>query len=244
MSVKIRLQRHGRKQAPYYHIVVADARAPRDGKFIELIGSYKPQTVPATIELNNEKAIKWLENGAQPTDTVRAILSYKGVLLQRHLDAGIRKGALTQEQADAKLAKWLEEKNAKVEADITKQSTKKTDTNSTRLAAEVKANAARAAKIAEKQAAMDAAANPVAEVEEELVAEVEATPEVVVEVEATPEVVAEVEATLEVVAEVEAIAEVEATPEVVAEVEATSEVVAEVEATPEVEAATEETPEV
>ena len=244
MSVKIRLQRHGRKQAPYYHIVVADARAPRDGKFIELIGSYKPQTVPATIELNNEKAIKWLENGAQPTDTVRAILSYKGVLLQRHLDAGIRKGALTQEQADAKLAKWLEEKNAKVEADITKQSTKKTDTNSTRLAAEVKANAARLAKIAEKQAAMDAAANPVAEVEEELVAEVEATPEVVVEVEATPEVVAEVEATLEVVAEVEAIAEVEATPEVVAEVEATSEVVAEVEATPEVEAATEETPEV
>ncbi len=227
MSVKIRLQRHGRKQAPYYHIVVADARAPRDGKFIELIGSYKPQTVPATIELNNAKAIKWLENGAQPTDTVRAILSYKGVLLQRHLDAGIRKGALTQEQADAKLAKWLEEKNAKVEADITKQSTKKTDTNATRLAAEVKANAARAAKIAEKQAAMDAAANPVAEVEEEVVAEVEATPEVVAEVEATPEVVAEVEAT----------------PEVVAEVEATPEVVAEVEATPEVEAATEETPE-
>jgi small subunit ribosomal protein S16 len=217
MSVKIRLQRHGRKQAPYYHIVVADARAPRDGKFIELIGSYKPQTVPATIELNTEKAIKWLENGAQPTDTVRAILSYKGVLLQRHLDAGIRKGALTQEQADAKLAKWLEEKNAKVEADITKQSTKKTDTNATRLAAEVKANAARAAKIAEKQAAMDAAANPVAEVEEEVVAEVEATPEVV--------------------------AEVEATPEVVAEVEATPEVEAEVEATPEVEAATEETPE-
>ena len=215
MSVKIRLQRHGRKQAPYYHIVVADARAPRDGKFIELIGSYKPQTVPATIELNNEKAIKWLENGAQPTDTVRAILSYKGVLLQRHLDAGIRKGALTQEQADAKLAKWLEEKNAKVEADITKQSTKKTDTNSTRLAAEVKANAARAAKIAEKQAALDAAANPVAEVEEEVVAEVEAIAEI--------EAIAEVEATLEVVAEVEAIAEVEATPEVEAATEETPE---------------------
>lgn len=214
MSVKIRLQRHGRKQAPYYHIVVADARAPRDGKFIELIGSYKPQTVPATIELNNEKAIKWLENGAQPTDTVRAILSYKGVLLQRHLDAGIRKGALTQEQADAKLAKWLEEKNAKVEADITKQASKKTDTNSTRMAAEVKANAARAAKIAEKQAALDAAANPVAEVvEEEVIAEVEATPEVVAEVIATPEVEAEVVAT----------PVVEAAPEVVAEVVATTE---------------------
>ena len=212
MSVKIRLQRHGRKQAPYYHIVVADARAPRDGKFIELIGSYKPQTVPATIELNNEKAIKWLENGAQPTDTVRAILSYKGVLLQRHLDAGIRKGALTQEQADAKLAKWLEEKSAKVEADITKQASKKTDTNSTRMAAEVKANAARAAKIAEKQAALDAAANPVAEVVEEVV-EVEATPEVVAEVEATPEVVAEVEATPVVEVAPEVVAATEETPE-------------------------------
>jgi small subunit ribosomal protein S16 len=201
MSVKIRLQRHGRKQAPYYHIVVADARAPRDGKFIELIGSYKPQTIPATIELNNEKAIKWLENGAQPTDTVRAILSYKGVLLQRHLDAGIRKGALTQEQADAKLAKWLEEKSAKVEADITKQASKKTDTNSTRMAAEVKANAARAAKIAEKQAALDAAANPVAEVEE------------VVEVEVTPEVVSELEATPELEAAPEVVATTEETPE-------------------------------
>jgi small subunit ribosomal protein S16 len=173
MSVKIRLQRHGRKQAPYYHIVVADARAPRDGKFIELIGSYKPQTVPATIELNNERAIKWLENGAQPTDTVRAILSYKGVLFQRHLDAGVRKGALTQEQADAKLAKWLEEKNAKVEAHVSKEKSKLTDSKSARLAAEVKANAARAAKIAEKQAALEAAANPV--VEEEVIAEAPAT---------------------------------------------------------------------
>ena len=162
MSVKIRLQRHGRKQAPYYHIVVADARAPRDGKFIELIGSYKPQTIPATIELNNEKAIKWLENGAQPTDTVRAILSYKGVLLQRHLNAGIRKGALTQEQADAKLAKWLDDKNAKVAAHVSKESSKLSETLTARLAAEAKANAARAAKIAEKQAALDAAASAAA----------------------------------------------------------------------------------
>jgi len=174
MSVKIRLQRHGRKQAPYYHIVVADSRAPRDGKFIELIGSYKPQTVPATIELNNEKAIKWLENGAQPTDTVRAILSYKGVLLQRHLNAGIRKGALTQEQADVKLAKWLEEKNAKVEAHVTKQSSKLSETLTARLAAETKANAARLAKIAEKQAALDAAATA-AELVEEVAAEEPAT---------------------------------------------------------------------
>lgn len=178
MSVKIRLQRHGRKQAPYYHIVVADARAPRDGNFIELIGSYKPQTIPATIELNNERAIKWLENGAQPTDTVRAILSYKGVLLQRHLDAGVRKGALTQEQADAKLAKWLDEKNAKVEAHISKQSEKVSSTLSARLAAETKANLAKAAKIAEKQAALEAAANPV--VEEEVVSNEE--PETIEEV--------------------------------------------------------------
>lgn len=176
MSVKIRLQRHGRKQAPYYHIVVADARAPRDGKFIELIGSYKPQTIPATIELNNEKAIKWLENGAQPTDTVRAILSYKGVLLQRHLNAGIRKGALTQEQADAKLAKWLEDKNAKVAADVSKESSKLSASLTANLAAEAKANAARIAKIAEKQAALDAAANAAAnEATEEVAAEEPAT---------------------------------------------------------------------
>jgi small subunit ribosomal protein S16 len=176
MSVKIRLQRHGRKQAPYYHIVVADARAPRDGKFIELIGSYKPQTVPATIELNNEKAIKWLENGAQPTDTVRAILSYKGVLLQRHLNAGIRKGALTQEQADAKLAKWLDDKNVKVAAHVSKESSKLSDTLTARLATEAKANAARIAKIAEKQAALDAAASAAAnEANEEVAAEEPAT---------------------------------------------------------------------
>lgn len=175
MSVKIRLQRHGRKQAPYYHIVVADARAPRDGKFIELIGSYKPQTIPATIELNNEKAIKWLENGAQPTDTVRAILSYKGVLLQRHLNAGIRKGALTQEQADAKLAKWLEDKNAKVAADVSKESSKLSASLTANLAAEAKANAARIAKIAEKQAALDAAANAAANEANEVAAEEPAT---------------------------------------------------------------------
>jgi small subunit ribosomal protein S16 len=165
MSVKIRLQRHGRKQAPYYHIVVADSRAPRDGKFIELIGSYKPQTVPATIELKSDRAIKWLENGAQPTDTVRAILSYKGVLFQRHLDAGVRKGALTQEQADAKLAKWLEEKNAKVTAHVAKQSEKVKTTLSARMEAEAKTNLAKAAKIAEKKAALEAASKQ-AEAEE------------------------------------------------------------------------------
>ena len=110
MSVKIRLQRHGKKQKPFYWVVAADARSKRDGKYLEKIGTYNPNTNPATIELNLESAVKWLHNGAQPTDTAKAILSYKGALLKHHLDGGIRKGALTQEQADAKLAAWLDEK--------------------------------------------------------------------------------------------------------------------------------------
>ena len=102
MPVKIRLSRHGRKKAPFYHIVVADSRAPRDGRFIERVGSYNPITDPATIELNFDRALDWLQKGAQPTDTVRAILSYKGVLLKKHLLEGVKKGALTQEQAEEK----------------------------------------------------------------------------------------------------------------------------------------------
>jgi small subunit ribosomal protein S16 len=115
MAVKLRLQRKGRKGAPFYHIVAADSRSPRDGRFIEKIGTYNPLTVPATIELNRDRAYEWLKNGAQPTDTVRAILRFKGVLLRKHLELGIKKGALTQEQADAKLAQWIEEKEARIE---------------------------------------------------------------------------------------------------------------------------------
>jgi len=114
MPVKLRLQRHGKKGKPFYWIVAADSRAKRDGKFLEKVGTYNPNTNPATIELNLESAVKWLHNGAQPTDTTRAILSYKGVLLKHHLDGGVRKGALTQEQADEKLEKWLDEKSGKV----------------------------------------------------------------------------------------------------------------------------------
>ena len=117
MSVKLRLQRKGRTKAPFYHIVVADSRSPRDGRFIEKIGTYNPLTIPATIELNRDRAYEWLKNGAQPTDTVRAILRFKGVLLRKHLDRGVKKGALTPEQADAELAKWIEAK----EAGITKR---------------------------------------------------------------------------------------------------------------------------
>lgn len=115
MPVKIRLSRHGKKHQAYYHIVVADSRAPRDGKFIEVIGNYNPNTNPATIQIDNDKALTWLKNGAQPTDTCRAILSYKGVLFRSHLDRGVAKGAITQEAADAKYTAWLESKNNKIE---------------------------------------------------------------------------------------------------------------------------------
>src|ERR1700745_1015675 len=104
MPVKIRLQRQGKKASAFFHIVIADGRAPRNGKFIEKIGTYNPNTNPATIDLNFDKALTWLNNGAQPTDTCRAILSYKGVMYKKHLQGGITKGALTEEQADAKFA--------------------------------------------------------------------------------------------------------------------------------------------
>ncbi len=230
MSVKIRLQRHGKKQRPFYWIVAADARSKRDGKYLEKLGTYNPNTNPATIELNLDQAVQWLHNGAQPTDTARAILSYKGALMKHHLDGGIRKGALTQEQADAKLAKWLEDKANTVDAKKDGLSKKQQDAKAKALKAEKSANEKRVAKAEE-------AANAPAEVVEEVA--VEAAPEVVEET--TEEVVAE-----EVAPEEEAVAEVEETPaeevateEVVAEVE---EAVTEVEATPEVEAATEETP--
>ena len=118
MSVRIRLQRHGRKRNPYYYIVVADSRSKRDGKFIERLGSYNPMTNPATIELDSQSALNWLMKGAQPSDTARAILSYKGVLMKKHLQVGVEKGALTQEEADNRFAEWLEGKSAKIQAKV------------------------------------------------------------------------------------------------------------------------------
>ena len=114
MAVKIRLARHGKKAAPFYHIVAADSRAPRDGKFIEKLGTYNPITNPATIELNFERALDWLMKGAQPTDTCRAILSYKGVLYKKHLLGGVAKGAFSESDAEAKFNKWMEEKLGKL----------------------------------------------------------------------------------------------------------------------------------
>ena len=116
MPVKIRLQRKGRKKAPFYHIVIADSRAPRDGKYIQRIGTYNPLTVPATINVDRNAAFDWLMKGAQPTDTVRAILKFKGVFYEKHLQRGVANGALTQEQADDLLARWIEGKEAVVES--------------------------------------------------------------------------------------------------------------------------------
>jgi small subunit ribosomal protein S16 len=145
MSVKIRLQRHGKKGKPFYWVVAADARAKRDGKFLEKIGTYNPNTNPATIDLNIEKAAQWLHNGAQPTDTARAILSYTGALLKHHLDGGVRKGALTQERADAKLAAWLDEKAGKVDAKKSGLSKEQADAKAKAFKAEQEANAKRIA---------------------------------------------------------------------------------------------------
>ncbi len=114
MPVKIRLQRHGRKGKPFYWIVAADSRSKRDGKLLEKMGTYNPNTNPAIIELDVDTAVKWLQNGAQPTDTARALLSYKGALLKNHLAGGVRKGALTEEQAEEKFNAWLEEKGEKI----------------------------------------------------------------------------------------------------------------------------------
>lgn len=118
MAVRIRLQRHGRKQAPFYHIVVADSRAPRDGAFIERIGMYNPMTRPATIDIDRMKAYEWLRNGAQPTDTVHAILRFKGILYYKHLMRGVAKGAMTQEDAEMKFRAWIDEKESKIAARV------------------------------------------------------------------------------------------------------------------------------
>jgi len=116
MAVKLRLQRHGKKGKPFYWIVAADARSKRDGKFLEKLGSYNPNVNPAIIDLDVDGAVKWLQNGAQPTDTARAILSYKGAMLKNHLAGGVRKGALTEEEAEKKFQAWLDEKTANVDA--------------------------------------------------------------------------------------------------------------------------------
>jgi small subunit ribosomal protein S16 len=150
MPVKIRLSKKGRKKLPYYHIVVADSRAPRDGKFVERIGLYNPQTNPATIELNFDSALDWLQKGAQPTDTCRAILSEQGVLMKKHLLEGAKKGAFTPEEAEDRFRKWLGEKEAKVKSELDKISKGKADEAKKRLEAETKVKEAKAQELAKK----------------------------------------------------------------------------------------------
>lgn len=166
MSVKIRLQRRGKKGKPFFWIIAADSRSKRDGKYLEKIGAYNPTTNPATIELDVDMAVKWLQNGAQPTDTAKAILSYKGALLKNHLAGGVRKGALTEEQAEAKFAAWLEEKENKVDAKKESLVKAKADAKAQAQEAEKETNAKREAEaaqaIAEAEAA-EAAANAPAE---------------------------------------------------------------------------------
>jgi len=148
--VKIRLARRGRKKLALYDVVVADARSPRDGRFIEKIGTYNPLTVPATIELNDDKAFKWLMNGAQPSDTVKAVLSHRGIMLRKHLQIGVIKGAITQEQADTKLQEWLKAKTSKIESGRDKLSQSKEALARARREAETKIREARAEAIRKK----------------------------------------------------------------------------------------------
>lgn len=125
MAVKIRLQRRGRKKRPFYHIVVADARAPRDGRFIEKLGTYNPMTSPATIDIDRDKTFDWLMKGAQPTDTARAILRFKGILYKKHLNRGVKKGALSQEEADTKYQEWIDAKDERTAARFRKTAEEK-----------------------------------------------------------------------------------------------------------------------
>ena len=200
MPVKIRLQRHGKKGKPFYWIVAADARAKRDGKYLEKLGTYNPNTNPAQINLDIDGSVQWLQNGAQPTDTARAILSYKGVMMKNHLAGGVRKGALTQDQADAKFNAWLEGKGNTVEAKKATLADAKVKLKAEALAAEKAVNAARVAAnapVVEEVAPVEEAAaepeatatEPVAPVEE-AAAEPEATA-------TEPEAAAEPEATVE-----------------------------------------------
>ena len=185
MPTKIRLQRFGKKGYAFFHVVVADSRAPRDGKFIEKLGTYNPNNNPATIDINFERSLHWVKTGAQPTDTCKALLSYKGVIYKNHLDKGVGKGALTQEQADKKFAAWLSEKEGKIDGKKAGLSKAAQDAEKARMAAEKVANEKKAAAVLAKNTPPPAVEEVVAE--EAPAAEVteETTPEVVAE--ATPE---------------------------------------------------------
>ena len=203
MPVKIRLQRHGKKGKPFYWVVAADSRSKRDGKFLEKLGIYNPNTNPATVEINVDSAVKWLQNGAQPTDTARTLLSRKGALLKHHLVKGLAKGALTEEQVEERFAAWLAEKDAANTAEVSALNKEKEAAKAKALEAEKEANEKRAAEIAaanapEPEVVEEAAEEASEEVAEAPVAE-EAEEEVAEEVAEAP--VAEEAATEEAPAE-------------------------------------------
>jgi len=158
MAVKIRLARKGRKKLAFYHIVVADSRSPRDGRYIEKIGSYNPVTNPATIELDFDKALGWLQNGALPTDTCRAILSYKGVMIKKHLLEGVKKGAFDEAEANKRFDEWMKQNEAKIEAKKSSLEKSQDDELGKKLSVEKKINEARAAKLAKRNADLAKAA--------------------------------------------------------------------------------------
>ena len=206
MPVKIRLQRHGKKGKPFYWIVAADARSKRDGKFLEKLGIYNPNTNPATIDLNVDGAVKWLTNGAQPSDTAKRLLSYKGALLKHHLLGGLRKGALTEEQVAEKFNAWVAEKDAAVAAKVSGLTQEQEVEKAKALAAEKAVNEKRVsdAQALEAEAAAEVAAAEAAEI---AATEAAATEEVVAEEAVAEEVVAEEAVAEEVVATEEAPAE-------------------------------------
>lgn len=157
MSVKIRLARRGRKKNAMYDVVVADSRAPRDGRFIEKIGTYNPNTDPASIHLDNDKAFDWVMKGAQPTDTVRAMLSYRGVMMKKHLQIGVNKGAISQEEADKKLEEWINTKESKIQGKIDSLTKAKADKKKAALDAETKVKEARAEELQKRAKEAEAA---------------------------------------------------------------------------------------
>ena len=190
MPVKIRLQRHGKKGKPFYWIVAADARSKRDGRYLEKLGTYNPNTNPATVEVKLDNAVNWLEKGAQPTDTARTLLSYRGVMLKHHLNGGIRKGALSQEEADKKFAAWLEEKEAKIQSKKDGLSQSESELKAKRLADEKAVSDKRLADAAaaEAEAAAEEAAADSTEAEEATTEAAEApAEEATTEKEAVPE---------------------------------------------------------
>tara|TARA_B100000767_G_scaffold131435_1_gene124796 strand:+ start:164 stop:808 length:645 start_codon:yes stop_codon:yes gene_type:complete len=199
MSVKIRLQRHGKKGKPFYWIVAADARAKRDGRYLEKLGTYNPNTNPATINLDIDGAVKWLQDGAQPTDTAKTILSYKGAMLKNHLVGGVRKGALTEEQAEEKFQAWVDLKAGKVASKEETVAKAKLDVKAKALEAEKAVNEARVAAAIEEVVEEVAEVAPEAEVAEDVV--VEAAPEAEVVEEVVAEAAPEAEVAEEVVAE-------------------------------------------